>query len=110
MALFMLLKTKEYKEYIDPSVGTAEAFATACEWARVCYSSHQMCRVEPVNFAPTRLVKFDLNGRNSALQLIEIEEQSADTIQWCSLSYVWGGDQLFKTTWGTLKSRLRGFM
>jgi hypothetical protein len=68
-----------------------------------------MCRVEPASFAPTRLVKFDLDGRNSALQLIEIEEQSADTIQWCSLSYVWGGDQLFKTTRGTLNSRLQGF-
>lgn len=55
---------------------------------------------------PTRLLKIDPEDPFAPIQLYETQPREA--LNWCSLSYVWGGDQPVKTTRETLAVNRRG--
>jgi hypothetical protein len=87
---------------INPYVSSDGSFALARRWLTKCHSSHPSCRLEPSSFAPSRLIRIDLNDPQTPLRLIDAT--AGEGLRWCALSYVWGGDQPIKTTKASLAS------
>ena len=76
-------------------------------WLTECHSTHALCQQEPVDFRPRRLLHLDFSKGNSLIQLVE--DPQGRQIKWAALSYVWGGEQSFKTTLHSLPEMERGF-
>src|SRR2546423_6842219 len=91
---------------LNPYVSTDRSFDVARKWLTECHSSHSLCRLDPISFVPTRLIRIDPHDSCAPIQLVET--QAGDLLRWCSLSYVWGGDQLAKTTKATLTVNRQG--
>ncbi|KAE9366547.1 HET-domain-containing protein [Stipitochalara longipes BDJ] len=49
-----------------------------------------------------------MNPNRCTVRLVETKGQPSQILTWCSLSYVWGGDQPVKTTKSTLKDHYAG--
>lgn len=60
-----------------------------------CRSSHTCCVIPATGFVPTRLLEL---GADGAVRLVKTNRVSAKYNTWVSLSYVWGGEQHWKTT------------
>jgi hypothetical protein len=68
----------------------------------MCESSlHDMCPKSPDDFVPTRLLKIELSDDGQVFARLIDASLEAHT-KWAALSYMWGGDQEFKTTGPTL--------
>ena len=90
----------------NPYVSTDRSFNLAQTWLTECHSSHSLCRLDPVSFMPTRLIRIDPRDSRASIQLVETKV--GELLRWCSLSYVWGGDQPVKTTKATLTFNRQG--
>ncbi|KAH5069019.1 hypothetical protein HBI56_186060 [Parastagonospora nodorum] len=80
----------------DPYVGSENSLRQAGEWLTTCHGAHPLCSEMPTDFVPTRLLKLGTNEDQHKVQLIHTSP--GDCVAWVALSYVWGGDQSFKTT------------
>jgi hypothetical protein len=87
---------------LDCDPACAEALELSKRWITTCTSSHPLCHMAPSLFKPARLLEVG----ESAVKLRETHE--IGQAQWCALSYVWGGDQLVKTTKGSLADHHQG--
>lgn len=61
-----------------------------------CQSSHEVCRISPTGFVPSRLLEVSPDPGPSRVRLVETTSGRQWT--WACLSHVWGGDQRQKTT------------
>lgn len=70
-----------------------------------CLFSHGACRISPVGFVPSRLLKVRPDSGLDHIRLVETRSEGHWT--WACLSYVWGGDQRHKTTKSVLPEYLK---
>lgn len=78
------------------NVGTESVYANLKVFISTCLSSHEVCRISPMGFVPSRLIKVRLDSGPNHVRLVETTSDGQWT--WACLSYVWGGDQRHKTT------------
>lgn len=81
----------------------------AKQWLTECHASHVECRPPTPKkgpFVPEKLLKLTCDNENVHVQLYETSQ--GESIQWCALSYCWGGDQPMKATQKTLEELKRG--
>lgn len=69
-----------------------------------CVSSHAMCQMPAIDFAPSRLLEVSPDPGQTHIRLFETDPSRQQ--KWASLSYVWGTAQPHKTT----KRRLIQYM
>ncbi|KAG9186805.1 hypothetical protein G6011_09913 [Alternaria panax] len=86
----------------NPSVGSRNSLLQARIWLEKCYSAHGLCPITPNDFAPTRLLDLKPADETGFLSLVSTIQKP--NMKWVALSYVWGGDQTFKTTLSSLTS------
>ncbi|KAF4470986.1 HET-domain-containing [Fusarium albosuccineum] len=95
---------------INSRVDTKEVFDFVHAQIRECYQTHcheGSCPLLQDDFSPRRVIRIDKNGDSLSLRLYQPE--AGEAIQWCALSYCWGGqDQSVKTTVATLQDRYHG--
>lgn len=91
---------------LNQQVSSDATFALIKRWLSECHTSHLSCHLDRKGFIPTRLIKISADSGNPFVYLIETGP--SDTMAWCSLSYVWGGDQLVKTTRNSLTRHKAG--
>ncbi|OAL51008.1 HET-domain-containing protein [Pyrenochaeta sp. DS3sAY3a] len=75
-----------------------DTFARAKGWLEDCLHSgtHVRCMPIPDNFVPSRLIKIPGDERSSEIDIIQTTK--SEFVQWCALSYCWGGPQPSQTT------------
>lgn len=83
---------------------TARLYENLKTISRTCQSSHELCRVAPVGFVPSRLLEVSPDSGKNHIRLVETT--SDRQWSWACLSYVWGGEQRAKTT----RTRLPGYL
>lgn len=84
---------------------TEKAYANIKTLISSCMSSHGACRISPVGFVPSRLLKVSPYSGPDHIRLVETRSDGVWT--WACLSYVWGGHQRHKTTRGVLPEYLK---
>jgi RNA polymerase subunit RPABC4/transcription elongation factor Spt4 len=92
--------SKYVRKAQNPLPGSKNSLQHAREWISKCRSSHKLCSTASDNFTPTRLLKIQTSGTLTSVSLID--PLPAEHVKWAALSYVWGGDQMFKTTLSSL--------
>ncbi|KAF7539564.1 hypothetical protein G7054_g2076 [Neopestalotiopsis clavispora] len=86
-------------------VQSEKAFVQMKKWIDECFLAHRFCTDLRTGFTPTRLL--EVGGKDdSRIRLVETENRS--NCKWASLSYVWGGPQVTRTTRMTLSKHLEG--
>lgn len=80
----------------DPK--SPESFELARKWIAECLSSHDSCKGQRTDTAPTRLLKIARNGSDFHVRLVKGSGKNLGRILYAALSYCWGGDQPFKLT------------
>lgn len=80
----------------DPYVGSEESLGHAQEHLNDCHAYHSQCSPAADGFTPTRLLQIVQSSDCTAIRLIEPDPGTH--FKWAALSYVWGGDQAFKST------------
>ena len=91
----------------NADVASDSSLAQMYKWITECHSTHTLCQQTPLDFRPRRLLQLDFSKDNSSIRLVE--NFQGRQIQWAALSYVWGGEQSFKTTLHSLPDMERGF-
>jgi hypothetical protein len=81
------------------SASSTQWLSTAKNWLKECTTHHHRCRLEPVGGYPSRLIY--LGDSNAELRLVEMKPKSTQYL-YAALSYVWGDDQTYTLTKGTL--------
>jgi hypothetical protein len=72
-----------------------------------CHSDHPLCpKVSSAEWVPSRLLKIEFNDQQNACL---VEPLPHPTTRWAALSYVWGGDQIIKTTVSSLSKMNESF-
>jgi hypothetical protein len=66
----------------------------------MCHGTHAVCTRPSDGFVPKRLLNIESCKQRSAVRLVDTFPDSR--VKWAALSYVWGGDQSFKTTVSSL--------
>ena len=79
----------------NPNVSSPEAFELAKHWLTECLTSHPRCSIDAAP-PPSRLLKIHLLDGDAPLELLDMRMDQR--VQWCNLSYVWGGVQTVMTT------------
>lgn len=97
------LNAAQYR-VLDNAVDSTGNIAMVKRHLGHCLTSHTMCRVPAVGFAPSRLLEVSPDAGQKRVRLVETDPGSQPT--WASLSYVWGTEQPHKTT----RSRLSQYM
>jgi hypothetical protein len=78
-------------------------FALCKQWLSQCRSFHNECRIKDATVVPTRLLKISLTDPNLLVTLID-NTYGLGEVEWCALSYVWGGEQVLQLTHSTLQT------
>jgi hypothetical protein len=73
-----------------------------------CHSSHKLCQSRFSSFVPRGLLKIEIDDRQNMIRLVEVLEEQH--IQWTALSFVWGGDQVVKTTVASLPASKQSWL
>lgn len=84
---------------------TEKTYANIKTLVSSCMSSHGACRISPVGFVPSRLLKVSPHSGPDHIRLVETRSDGVWT--WACLSYVWGGHQRHKTTRSVLPEYLK---
>ncbi|GAP84985.2 putative leucyl-tRNA synthetase protein [Rosellinia necatrix] len=84
-------------------IGSERAFEKARQWLKVCCKKHSACKGSKGNAMPTRVI--DVSGEK--IRLIDTQAAGLKHGKYITLSYCWGGPQLFTTTKATLEQRLQ---
>ena len=77
------------------------------DWLTECHSSHNLCRQEHIDFTPHRLLQIATAKDEVTVRLVE--DWQGVGVKWVALSYVWGGDQSFKSTISSIGELKAGF-
>jgi hypothetical protein len=88
-------------------VASESSLRQAREWLSTCYSDHVKCPKSPGDFVPTRLLQIEHDDGKVFARLIDAFSEAHT--KWAALSYVWGGDQGFKTTVSSLSTMREPF-
>lgn len=80
----------------DPYVGSESSLSRARQWLSTCHATHRLCSQPVDDFVPTRLLKIVRIDDGTAVRLVEFFQ--GNRVKWAALTYVWGGDQTFKST------------
>jgi len=94
-------------ESYNADVATESSLAQMSDWLTECHSSHTLCRQEHVEFAPHRLLQIAAAKDEVTVRLTE--HWQGVGVKWAALSYVWGGDQSFKSTIASVAGLKAGF-
>lgn len=92
--------------FIDKAVDSSRDIAEVRRKLRDCLSSHTMCHIPAVGFAPSRLLEVSPDLSQTHIRLFETDRSRQP--KWACLSYVWGTEQLHKTTKGCLLQYMKG--
>ena len=88
-------------------VASQSSLLQMSDWLTECHSSHTLCRQEHVEFAPHRLLLIATAKDEGTVRLTENWQGLG--LKWAALSYVWGGDQSFKSTIASVAELKAGF-
>jgi hypothetical protein len=91
----------------NPFVASENSLRQAREWLSTCQSDHVKCPKSSGHFVPTRLLQIEHNDGKVFARLIDAFSEAHT--KWAALSYVWGGDQEFKTTVSSISTMRESF-
>ena len=94
-------------ESYNADVASKSSLAQMYRWLTECHCSHTLCRQEHVEFAPHRLLQIASIKNEVTVRLVE--DWQVVGLKWAALSYVWGGDQSFKSTIASVSKMKAGF-
>ncbi|KAH9856595.1 heterokaryon incompatibility protein-domain-containing protein [Lenzites betulinus] len=89
------------------NVGSTRAFQSARELMQNCEQNHERCREIVIPAEETTLPKRLINCTDPERPRL-VESPEGECGQYVALSYVWGGDQPFKTTLSNVRKYERG--
>jgi hypothetical protein len=85
-------------------LASEESLRSARHWITTCGTSHILCATTSQDtFVPTRLLRIE----HDSAHLVEVFAEKC--VKWAALTYVWGGEQSFKTTISSLTAMKRKF-
>jgi hypothetical protein len=90
----------------NPFVGSERSLQQAREWLKTCHHTHPQCSRAAYDFVPTRLLRLTPSNGSSTVHLVD--NFPGQFVEWAALTYVWGGDQVFKTTVASMAAMTRG--